>query len=99
MCTLAATKRRYDTRYPTPATQFTDNFVKKTKYPRISRGYFVFLRRYLSNTTKYYALFARFCLTETALYIQINITNLIYHSERSPGNPAEGVRNILCGYA
>ena len=29
MCTLAATKRRYDTHYPTPATQFTDNFVEK----------------------------------------------------------------------
>ena len=45
MCTLAATKRRYDTRYPTPATQFTDNFVEKNEVP----SYFSRILRFSSS--------------------------------------------------
>ena len=45
MCTLAATKRRYATRYPTSATQFTDNFVEKNEVP----AYFLRILRFSSS--------------------------------------------------
>ena len=65
MCTLAATKRRYDTRYPTPATQFTDNFVEKNEVP----SYFSRILRFSSSLfVEYNKILCAVC-TDSLLYI------------------------------